>query len=169
MGRPGAERLGRRGLTEAGKQVVARNRKAGRDYFLEERFEAGIVLRGTEIKSVRSGQVSLQEAHVRIAAGEAWLMNAHIAAYAPASRTNHEPRRPRKLLLHRRELNELAGGITRGGYTVVPTQLYLWRGRAKLELALARGKRKYDKRQELADRDAQREVERALRGKRVLR
>jgi len=156
-------------LTEAAKQVVARNRKAGRDYFLEERFEAGIALRGTEIKAVRSGQVSLQEAHVRIAAGEAWLVNAHIAAYSPASRTNHEPRRPRKLLLHRRELDKLAGGITRGGYTVIPTQMYLKRGLAKLELALARGKRKHDKRQELADRDAQRDVERALRGKRVLR
>jgi len=156
-------------LTAEGKQVVARNRKAGRDYFLEERFEAGIVLRGTEIKAVRSGQVSLQEAHVRIEAGEAWLLNAHIAAYGPASRTNHEPRRPRKLLLHRRQLNELAEGIQRGGYTVIPTQLYLTHGLAKLELALARGKRKHDKRQELADRDAQREVERALRGKRVLR
>lgn len=156
-------------MSETGKQIVARNRKAGRDYFLEERFEAGIVLRGTEIKAVRSGQVSLQEAHVRIAAGEAWLVDAHIAAYGPASRSNHEPRRPRKLLLHRRELNELAGGIQRGGYTLIPTQLYLTRGRAKLELALARGKRKHDKRQELADRDAQREVERALRGKRVLR
>ena len=150
-------------------QVVARNRKAGRDYFLEERFEAGIVLRGTEIKAVRSGQVSLQEAHVRISGGEAWLMNAHIAAYGPASRSNHEPRRRRKLLLHRRELDELAGRITRGGYTVIPTQLYLKRGLAKLELALARGKQKHDKRQDLADRDAQREVERAVRGKRVLR
>ncbi len=156
-------------MIRAGKQVVGRNRKAGRDYILEERFEAGIVLRGTEIKALRAGQVSLQEAYVRIEAGEAWLLNAHIAAYGPASRMNHEPRRPRKLLLHRRELAELAGGVQRGGYTVVPTQMYLTRGLAKLELALARGKRKFDKRHELADRDAQREVERALRGKRVLR
>jgi SsrA-binding protein len=156
-------------MGEVGKHVVARNRKAGRDYVLEERFEAGIVLRGTEIKALRSGQASLQEAYVRIEAGEAWLLNAHIAAYSPASRMNHDPRRPRKLLLHRRELNELAGGLQRGRYSVIPTQMYLTRGLAKLELALGRGKRQFDKRRELAARDAQREVERALRGKRVLR
>jgi len=156
-------------MGDVGKLVVARNRKAGRDYVLEERFEAGIVLRGTEIKALRLGEASLQEAYVRLEAGEAWLLNAHIAAYGPASRMNHDPRRPRKLLLHRKELNELSGGLQRGKYSVIPTQMYLTRGLAKLELALGRGKRKYDKRRELAARDAQREVERALRGKRVLR
>jgi SsrA-binding protein len=154
---------------DSGVKVVARNRKAGRDYTLEERFEAGIVLRGTEIKAIRSGQVSLQEAYVKVEGGEAWLLNAHVAAYGPASQANHEPRRPRKLLLRRRELGELAAKVQRGGYTVVPTQLYLTRGMAKLEIALGRGKRKYDKRRALAERDAEREVARALRGKRSVR
>ena len=154
-------------MAEAGKRVVARNRKAGRDYFLAERFEAGIALLGSEIKALRAGLVSLQEAYVRIEGGEAWLVNAHIAPYGPASQMNHEPRRPRKLLLHRRELNELTAGLQQHGYTLVPTQLYLKHGLAKLELALAKGKKKYDKRRDLAAADAQREVERALRGKRV--
>lgn len=154
-------------MAEAGKRVVARNRKAGRDYFLEERFEAGIALLGSEIKALRAGLVSLQEAYVRIEGGEAWLVNAHIAPYGPASQMNHEPRRPRKLLLHQRELNELTAGLQQRGYTLVPTQLYLKHGLAKLELALAKGKKKYDKRRDLSAADAQREVERALRGKRV--
>jgi len=154
-------------MAEAGKRVVARNRKAGRDYFLAERFEAGIALLGSEIKALRAGLVSLQEAYVRIEGGEAWLVNAHIAPYGPASQMNHEPRRPRKLLLHRRELNELTAGLQLRGYTLVPTQLYLKHGLAKLEFALAKGKKKYDKRRDLAAADAQREVERALRGKRV--
>jgi SsrA-binding protein len=143
--------------------VVARNRKAGFDYFLEERMEAGLVLLGTEIKSVRARQVSLREAFVRLENGEAWLLNAHIAPYNPASRQNHDPRRPRKLLLHRKELARLDERMRQRGYTVVPTQLVLRGGRAKLEIALARGKRKYDKRKEIAEREAGREVERALR------
>jgi len=143
--------------------VVARNRKAVFDYFLEDRMEAGLVLLGTEIKSVRARQVSLREAFVRLENGEAWLLNAHIAPYHPASRQNHDPRRPRKLLLHRKELARLDERMRQRGYTVVPTQLVLRGGRAKLEIALARGKRKYDKRKELAKREAGREVERALR------
>lgn len=146
-----------------GKRIVARNRKAGRDYFLEERYEAGISLLGSEIKAVRAGQISLNEAHVRLVRGEAWLQNAHIAAYQPASLTNHEPRRPRKLLLHRRELDRIAAKVQLRGWTLIPTQLYLRGGRAKIELALARGKRKYDKRREIAEREAQRDIERAVR------
>lgn len=152
----------RRGSGE-GPVVIARNRKAAHDYFLEDRVEAGLVLLGTEIKSVRSRQVSLREAYVRFEKGEAWLMNAHIAPYEPASRENHDPRRPRKLLLHRRELARLDERVRQRGYTVVPTQLLLRGGRAKLEIALARGKRKYDKRREIAERDADREMARALR------
>jgi SsrA-binding protein len=142
-------------------KVVASNRRAGFDYFLEERHEAGLVLRGSEIKSVRSGQVSLREAYVAIDRGEAWLVDAHIAAYDPASRFGHEPRRRRKLLLHRRELARLAGAVRQKGYSLVPTRMYLKRGRAKLEIALGRGKKRFDKRQAIARRDAEREIRRA--------
>jgi SsrA-binding protein len=150
---------------EESTKVIATNRKASRDYFLEDRLEAGIVLRGTEIKSVRAGQVSLREAYVRVDGREAWLMNAHIATYDPASRENHEPKRPRKLLLHRREIVRLFDQVRIRGRTIIPTKMYLRRGRAKLEIALATGKKKYDKRREIAKRDAAREVERALRRK----
>ena len=147
------------------KRIVARNRKAARDFVLEERFEAGISLLGSEIKAVRAGQVSLSEAHVSIESGEAWLRNAHIAAYEPASQRNHEPRRPRKLLLHRRELDQIRVKIKQRGYTLIPIQMYLTHGLAKLEIALAKGKRQYDKRRQIAEREAQREMQRALRRK----
>jgi SsrA-binding protein len=146
-------------------KVVATNRKASRDYFLGERLEAGIALRGTEIKSVRAGRVSLREAYVRMDGREAWLMNAHIAPYDPASRENHEPRRHRKLLLHRREIDRLYDQVRIRGRTIIPTKMYLLRGRAKVEIALATGKKKYDKRREIAKREAARDVERALRRK----
>jgi SsrA-binding protein len=149
-------------LTDEGTKIVATNRKAAHDYFLEDRLEAGLVLQGSEIKSVRAGRVSLKEAYVRIEGGEAWLMNAHIAPYDPASMQNHDPRRQRKLLLHRRQIERAGEDIKQRGYTLVPTKLYLKRGRAKLEVALAKGKRQYDKRRELAKRDAAREIERAL-------
>jgi SsrA-binding protein len=149
-------------LSDEGTKVVATNRKAAHDYFLEDRFEAGIVLQGSEIKSVRAGRVSLKEAYVRIEHGEAWLVNAHIAPYDPASIQNHDPRRQRKLLLHRRQIQRAADDLKLRGYTLVPTKLYLKRGRAKLEIALAKGKRQYDKRRELAKREAAREIERAL-------
>ena len=152
-------------MSEESTKVVATNRKASRDYFLEDRLEAGIVLRGSEIKSVRAGQVSLRESYVRVDGREAWLMNAHIAPYDPASRENHEPKRPRKLLLHRREIVRLFDQVRIRGRTIIPTKMYLRRGRAKLEIALATGKKKYDKRREIAKRDAAREVERALRRK----
>lgn len=143
-------------------KVVAQNRKAAHDYSLEERFEAGIALTGSEIKSIRSGNVSIKEAFVRFAGDEAWLENAHVAAYDPASMMNHDPRRSRKLLLHRRELDRLAADVRQRGYTVVPTKIYLVRGKAKVEIALARGKKRYDKRREIAKRDSQREIDRAL-------
>ncbi len=149
-------------MADEGLKVVARNRKAQHDFFLEDRFEAGLALRGTEIKSIRAGQVSLREAYVRIEHGEAWLIGAHIAPYEAASQQNHDPTRPRKLLLHRSEIAKLEGKTTQRGYTIVPTQLYLKRGLAKIEIALARGKRQYDKRRSIAERDAARDIERTL-------
>lgn len=142
-------------------KVVATNRKARFDYNLSDSFEAGISLKGSEIKSIRAGQVSLKEAYVQIVEGEAWLMNAHIAPYNAASTQNHEPRRPKKLLLHRRELDRIARKVREKGFTIIPTRMYLSRGRAKLEIALARGKRKYDKRKAIAEREIRREIERA--------
>jgi SsrA-binding protein len=149
-------------VTQDGIKVVATNRSAGRDYFLGDHVEAGLALQGSEVKSVRAGQVSLKEAYVRIEGGQAWLLDAHIAPYQPASRENHDPRRPRRLLLHKRELLRLEQGTRQKGLTLVPTRMYLKRGRAKLEFALARGKRKYDKRQAWAEREAKRSMERAL-------
>jgi len=144
-------------------KVVATNRKAYHQYQFHDTYEAGLVLMGSEIKSIRAGRVSLQEGFVLFENGEAWLVNVHIAQYDPASRQNHEPRRRRKLLLHRREIDRLQGHAQEKGYTVVPTKLYLKDGRAKVEIALARGKKLYDKRQTIAKRDAKRQVERALK------
>ena len=149
--------------TPAQERSLATNRKASHEYFLLDRFEAGMALRGPEIKSIRAGQMSLQEAYVRLEAGEAWLVNAHIAPYNPASRENHDPRRPRKLLLHRKEISRLLDQMRQRGFTIVPTRVYLKDGRAKLEIALARGRKQYDKRQAMAERDARREMERARR------
>ena len=146
-----------------GTQVGARNRKAGHGSFWEARLAAGLVLLGTEIKSVRARQVSLREVFGGLEKGGAWSMTAHIPPLEPASRQNHDPRRPRKLLLQRKELARLDEQVSQRGYTVVPIQMLLRGGLAKVEIALARGKRKYDKRREIADRDANREVERALR------
>ncbi len=144
-------------------KVIATNRKAARDFHLEERHEAGLVLTGTEIKSIRAGRVNLSDGYVQPRDGELWLLNVHIAPYDPAGRYGHEPRRPRKLLLHRREISRLTSRVQERGYTIVPTRLYLKDGWAKIEIALARGKRKYDKRQAIAKRDAQRDIDRALK------
>jgi len=144
-------------------KIVATNRKAYHQYQFHDAFEAGLVLKGSEIKSIRAGRVSLQEGFVLFEGGEAWLVNVHIAQYDPASSQNHEPRRRRKLLLHRREIDRLQSQAREKGYTVVPTKLYLKDGRAKVEIALARGKKLYDKRQTIAKRDAKRQVERALK------
>jgi SsrA-binding protein len=144
------------------REVIAVNRKARRDYEILETYEAGLVLTGTEIKSVRQRRVAIREAYATIEGGEAWLHNMHISAYEPGSRENPPPRRTRKLLLHRREIDRLLGRTVERGLTLVPLSLYLQRGRAKVELALGRGKRQYDKRREIAEREARLEEERAL-------
>ncbi len=147
---------------DEGIKVVVNNRRAAHDYFLEDRFEAGLVLRGSEIKSIRAGRAQLKEAYVLVQAGEMFLLNAHIAAYEPAARDNHDPVRPRKLLMHKREIAKLSEKVKAKGYTIVPTRLYLAKGRAKLEIALAKGKKQYDKRQAVAERDSQREMQRQI-------
>jgi SsrA-binding protein len=144
-------------------KVVATNRKAFHEYFISDTFEAGLALVGSEIKSIRAGRVSLQDGYVSFEQGEAWLANVHIAQYDPASRQNHDPKRRRKLLLHRREIDRLAGKVQEKGFTVIPTRLYLKDGRAKVEIGLAKGKRLYDKREAIAKRDSQRQVDRALK------
>jgi SsrA-binding protein len=146
-------------------KIVATNRKARHEYFILDSYEAGIALQGSEIKSIRAGQISLKEAYVRTDGREAWLVNAHIAPYDPASRANHEPLRERKLLLHRNQIAELWDETRQKGITIIPLQVYLKEGRAKVEIALVRGKRNYDKRQALKERDAEREMRRAM-GKR---
>ena len=146
-----------------GRKVIATNRRASHNYFLDDRFEAGLVLTGTEIKSIRAGRVNLQAAYVQPRGDELWLIEAHIAPYEHGNRQNHDPKRPRKLLLHRRQINRLIGKMTTRGYTIIPTLLYLKGGRAKLEIALARGKRKYDKREAIAERDSKRQADRAVR------
>ncbi|MDW8101401.1 MAG: SsrA-binding protein SmpB [Anaerolineae bacterium] len=145
-------------------KVVASNPKAFHDYFIEDRYEAGIVLTGSEIKSVREGRVNLRDSFVLIKDGEAWLMDAHIAPYKQAGRENHDPRRPRKLLLHRYQINRLMGKVREKGYTIVPLQMYIKGRWAKVEIALAKGKKLYDKRRAIAEREAERKIRRALRG-----
>jgi len=146
-------------------RTIATNRKAYHDYFIEETWEAGLVLTGSEIKSVRAGRVSIRESFVQIKDGEAWLINAYIAPYDRASRYNHDPRRPRKLLLHRYQLNRLQGRVQEKGYTIVPLRLYLKDKWAKVEIALAKGKKLFDKRAAIARREAEREIERTLKSK----
>lgn len=147
-----------------GPRTVASNRKAHHEYFIEETFEAGIVLTGTEIKSVRAGKVSLQEGFVLIRNDEAWLLNVHIAHFEQGNRYNHEELRQRKLLLHKKEIGELHAQATLRNWTIVPLRLYINdRGRAKLEIGLARGKQTHDKRETIAKRDSDRELRRALK------
>ena len=142
---------------------VAVNRKALHDYEILQRIEAGIALKGSEIKSIRDGKVSLQEAYARPERGEMWLQGAHIAQYGPSASFGHEPRRPRRLLLHRAQVRDLASQVEQRGLTIVPLRLYLKDGLAKVELALAGGRRQYDKREAIARRDAEREMGRTLR------
>jgi SsrA-binding protein len=144
-------------------KTLVTNRRARREYFIEDKYEAGLVLTGSEIKSVRAGRANLQDSYVTIRDGEAWLINSHVAPYKQASDQNHEPKRDRKLLLHRRQIDRLAGKVQAKGYTIIPLRLYLKDNRAKVEIALARGKKLYDKRADLAKRQAQRDIERALR------
>jgi len=146
-------------------KVVARNRKASHDYVLKEKYEAGMALMGSEIKSIRAGQVSLKEAYVRTNGREAFLVNAHIAPYNQAGKDGHEPLRERKLLLHADEIADLYEEVKRNGSTIVPLQIYLKKGRAKLEISVAKGKKKWDKRQDIAKRDAEREMARAMKNR----
>lgn len=141
---------------------VASNRQAAFRYEFLDKLECGIVLQGTEVKSVRDGGVQLKDGFAILRDGELWLYNVHIAPYAPAARENHEPERPRKLLAHRREIERMAGKITERGFTLVPTRMYLSGSRVKVEIAVARGKDRYDKRQAIKDRDVKRDMQRAL-------
>jgi len=143
--------------------VVTVNRKAYHDYHIEDRLEAGLVLRGSEIKSIREGKVSISDAYAKPENGELWLYNSHIASYDAASYNTHEPTRPRKLLLHRKEIDVLSGKVIQKGLTLVPLKLYIKHGIAKVELGVARGKKAYDKREAIARRDAEREAERAMK------
>jgi SsrA-binding protein len=146
-----------------GEKLIADNRRARHDYNLLDRYEAGLVLTGTEVKALREGKTSLQQAFADVREGEAWLVGVHIAEYDQGNRANHDPDRPRKLLLHRREIDRLYGQVREKGFTVVPTRLYFKDGRVKVEIALARGKELHDKRRDIADRDARREMERQLK------
>lgn len=152
-------------MKKKGKKVVATNRRAGRDYIILDKYEAGIVLTGTEIKSIRAGNVNIQGSFVQVRNGELYLFDTHIAPYERAGYQAHDPTRPRKLLLHRREINKIIDALTIKGLTMIPTKIFLKDGWAKAEVALARGKKKFDKRADLAKRDANRQVERALREK----
>jgi SsrA-binding protein len=149
-----------------GEKLIVDNRRARHDYELLDRVEAGIVLTGTEVKSLRDGRASLAQAYAEVRDGDVWLVGSHIAVYDAGNRANHDPDRDRKLLLHRREIDSLYGKVRERGFTLVPTRLYWKDGRAKVELALARGKERIDKRRDLAARDAQRQIERALKSRR---
>ena len=146
-------------------KLIADNRRARHDYQLLDRHEAGIVLTGTEVKSLRAGRATLGQAYAEVRDGEAWLLGAEIAVYEQGNRANHEPTRPRKLLMHRREIDRLYGQVREKGLTLVPTRLYFKDGRVKVELALARGKDVRDKRRTVADRDAKRQIERAMKSR----
>lgn len=147
---------------ETGRKLVAQNKKARYDYHIEDVFEAGLVLVGTEVKSLRAGRASLVDGFAALKDGEVWLQNVHIPEYDLGTWTNHEPRRPRKLLLHRHEIGKLIGATKESGLTLVPLSLYFKDGKAKVEIAVARGKKTYDKRQALAEQQAKREADRAV-------
>ncbi len=149
-------------MAEIGK-VLATNRKAYHDYHIEETHEAGVVLTGTEIKSVRAGSVNLRDSYAQVRNGEMWLMNVHIAPYEPASRQNVDPYRDRKMLMHRKEILRLFGRVQEKGLTLIPLRMYLKKNKAKVEIGLARGKKQYDKREAIAKRDNAREIDRAVK------
>ena len=150
----------------SGEKLIVDNRRARHEYHLGDRYEAGIVLTGTEVKSLRTGKATLQQAYADVRDGEAWLVGLHVPEYVEGNRANHEPDRPRKLLLHRREIERLLAGVREKGFTLVPTRLYFKDGRVKVELALARGKELRDKRRDIAARDAKRQIERELKSAR---
>jgi SsrA-binding protein len=147
----------------SGEKLIAENRKARHEYHLGDRFEAGLVLQGTEVKSLRGGQATLQQAYAEVRDGEGWLLGLHVPEYTEGNRANHDPDRPRKLLLHGKELDRLASSVAEKGFTIVPTRLYFKGGKVKVELALARGKEMRDKRRDIATRDAQRQIDRELK------
>lgn len=150
-------------MAKEAKKLVANNKKAIHDYFIEEKYEAGIALAGTEVKSLRMGKCSIKEAFIRIDKGEIYVYNMHISPYEKGNIFNKDPLRVRKLLLHRQEIHKLVGKIKEKGYTLVPLQVYFSKGRAKVEIGLARGKKLYDKREDIAKKDQRREVERAFK------
>lgn len=150
-------------MPEAKDRDVAVNRRAYHDYFIDEKYEAGVMLTGPEVKSIRGGRCNLRDGFVRVDGNEAWLENVHISPYDQASTMNVDPMRPRKLLLHRKEIASLIGKVRQKGYTLIPLRVYFTRNHAKVEVGLGRGKRQYDKRQTIAERDAKREIERAVR------
>ena len=153
-------------MARSGEHLIVDNRRARHDYHLLDRVEAGLVLTGTEVKSLRDGRASLQQAYADMRGDEAWLVGAHISVYEQGNLANHDPDRDRKLLLHRKEIASLAGKIAQRGLTLVPTKLYFKNGRVKVELALARGKEVRDKRRDIARREADRQMERALKSRR---
>lgn len=148
-------------------KIIAQNRKAFHDYFIEETYEAGIELVGTEVKSVRQGKVNLKDSFARVENNEVILYNMHISLYEKGNIFNKDPLRPRKLLLHRHEINKLSGYVSRKGYTLIPTKVYLKRGLVKVELAVAKGKKLFDKREDIARRDAKRELEKQFKEKQL--
>ena len=148
---------------ETSRKIVSTNRKARHDYEILDTYEAGLALTGSEIKSIRAGHANLREGFVQARDDELWLLNVHIASYDQAGRFGHDPLRPRKLLLHRKEINRIVARVQEKGLTVVPLVVYLTRGLAKVEIALARGKKHYDKRETLRERDSERQIRRALR------
>jgi SsrA-binding protein len=153
-------------MADKGVKPIAENRRARHDYHLLDRYEAGLQLTGTEVKSLRDGRVTLAQSYADVRDGEVWLVGAHIDEYKQGNVANHEPDRDRKLLLHRREIDSLIGQVQEKGLTLVPTRMYFKNGRAKLELAVARGKEQRDKRRDIAKRDAQRDIDRAFRRRR---
>jgi len=151
---------------QAEEKLIVDNRRARHDYHLSDRVEAGVVLTGTEVKSLRGGQATLRQAYAEVRDGEAWLVGLHVPEYSEGNRANHDPDRPRKLLLHRTQIERLASSVAEKGFTLVPTRLYFRGGRVKVEVALARGKELRDKRRDIADRDARRQIERELKSMR---
>ena len=147
----------------AAQRDITVNRRARHDYFIEESVEAGLVLTGSEVKALRAGKAQLKDSYAQIKQGELWLLNAHISEYGPSAQFGHEPMRARKLLLHRREIDRLTGKVKEQGLTLVPLRLYFKHGRAKVELGLARGKKLYDKRESIKERESRREMDRAMR------
>jgi SsrA-binding protein len=150
-------------MAPKGEKVIAENRKARHDFQLLDRFEAGLVLTGTEVKSLRQGGATLQQAYAELRGNELWLVGAHIAEYGQGNLNNHDPDRDRKLLLHKKEIDSMIGKVRERGFTIVPTRMYFKNGRAKVEIALARGKDTHDKRRDISKRDAERQIQRALK------